>query len=204
MLVPSVSSRKKKVIPMIEKTRLDYEKPRIITRNANYGSVRTARTLQSTAISSGCNEALSVKKSAEIAALFADIKLSQTTDITHLTSKNFDAESVISRGSYIRPPPQPKYSKPSKLSTKYLDPKSIGAYGPKSLQGRGANGIRNGKNNMYSAKNGLYTIQSQSDESRRSSVSEGRKISESREYFDLEPQFERNIENVSSNIENSL
>lgn len=34
------------------------------------------------------NEALSVKKSVEMAALFADVKLSQTTDITNLDPKN--------------------------------------------------------------------------------------------------------------------
>ncbi|XP_018560772.1 uncharacterized protein LOC108903168 [Anoplophora glabripennis] len=142
----------------------------------------STRTLQSTAISGGCNEALSVKKSAEIAALFADIKLSQTTDITHLTPKNFDVASLISKSSYTKLQ-QPKYTKPSKPSSNRLDVKT---------------------NNMYSAKNGLYTIQSQSDESRRSSLNEGRKISESREYFDLESQYERNIDNVSTNIENSL
>lgn len=159
--------------------------------------IAAARSLQSTAISGGCNEALSVKKSAEIAALFADVKLSQTTDITHLTPKNFDVASLISRTSYTKLQ-QPKYTKPSK------DLKTIGSYGPKLMPCRGATSIRNAKNNMYSAKNGLYTIQSQSDESRRSSLNEGRKISETREYFDLESQFERNIDNVSTNIENSL
>jgi hypothetical protein len=145
------------------------------------------RTLQSTAISGACTEALSVKKTAEIAALFADIKLSQTTDIAHLTPRNCDMESIISsRNAYNRLKSQNAVTR--------ADIKAIGPYGQKMIQ----NGLylrNNPKSNMYSARNGLYTIQSQSDESRRSSLSD-----EKREYFEVEGQ----KKNVSSNLENSL
>lgn len=133
------------------------------------------RSLQSTAISGACTEVLSVKKSAEIAALFADIKLSQTTDVAHLTPRTCDMETIISsRNAY------------NKLKSQH-ETKS----GQKMIQ----NGLyirNNPKSNMYSARNGLYTIQSQSDESRRSS------LSEEKNYFDLTKK------NTGSNLENSL
>ncbi|XP_044260884.1 uncharacterized protein LOC123009273 isoform X2 [Tribolium madens] len=138
-------------------------------KHGKYGARNDHRTLQSTAISGACTEALSVKKSAEIAALFADIKLSQTTDIAHLTPRTCDMDTIISsRNAY------------NKLKSQH-DAKKI---------------IQNGlyvRNNpkMYSARNGLYTIQSQSDESRRSS------LSEDKNYFDL-------TKKNSSNLENSL
>lgn len=56
---------------------------------------------------------------------------------------------------------------------------------------------------MYSAKNGLYTIQSQSDESRRSSVNEGRKVID-RDYYKSDPQINNDNLNVSNNMEDSL
>ncbi|XP_008194830.2 uncharacterized protein LOC662086 isoform X2 [Tribolium castaneum] len=133
------------------------------------GRGRNDRTLQSTAISGACTEALSVKKSAEIAALFADIKLSQTTDIAHLTPRTCDMDTIISsRNAY------------NKLKSQHEAKKIIqnGLY------------VRNNPK-MYSARNGLYTIQSQSDESRRSS------LSEEKNYFDL-------TKKNSSNLENSL
>lgn len=60
--------------------------------------------------------------------------------------------------------------------------------------------------NMYSAKNGLYTIQSQSDDSRRSSINEGRRVSGSRDFFDKEPQidYEGNVKDCTRNMEDSL
>lgn len=48
--------------------------------------------VQSAITTGTCTDALSVKKSAEIAALFADIKLSQTTDITHLVPAGFEVD----------------------------------------------------------------------------------------------------------------
>ncbi|XP_056635528.1 uncharacterized protein LOC130444427 [Diorhabda sublineata] len=156
------------------------------TAAKNHGSAKShrsnGRTVQSTAISSGVyTEALSVKKSAEIAALFSDIKLSQTTDIAHLNSENIDSASIVS----------------SKNSCN-----KIASRGMSSVRS-GSHSSKNGKLNMYSAKNGLYTIQSQSDESRRSSSCEGKKL-ENRAYLDLRNEVERNMRNVSSNIENSL
>ncbi|KAJ8965337.1 hypothetical protein NQ317_003634 [Molorchus minor] len=108
----------------------------------------SSKGLQSTAISTGgCSEALAVKKSAEIAAIFADVNLSQTTDITHLYSEKFQHGFI---GLVLR-----------------LAKTALGTV----------------KGNMYNAKNGLYTIQSQSDESRRSSLSEGRKIDSKKRLF---------------------
>ncbi|XP_057652717.1 uncharacterized protein LOC130891771 [Diorhabda carinulata] len=153
-----------------------------LEENVIYRFISDGRTVQSTAISSGvCTEALSVKKSAEIAALFSDIKLSQTTDIAHLNSENIDSASIVS----------------SKNSCN-----KIASRGMSSVRS-GSHSSKNGKLNMYSAKNGLYTIQSQSDESRRSSSCEGKKL-ENRAYLDLRNEVERNMRNVSSNIENSL
>lgn len=55
------------------------------------------------------------------------------------------------------------------------------------------------KNGMYSTDNGLYTIQSQSDDSRRSSVSEIEAQKDADEYLNVDGQ-----KNVSSSLENSL
>lgn len=48
--------------------------------------------IQSAITTGTCSDALSVKKSAEIAAMFADMNLSQTTDITHLSAGNFEVD----------------------------------------------------------------------------------------------------------------
>lgn len=56
------------------------------------------------------------------------------------------------------------------------------------------------KNNMYSTRNGLYTIQSQSDESRRSSVSENKRL----ETGDEKDYYMQKKKNSSSSLENSL
>lgn len=137
------------------------------------------RSVQSTTITSGgCNEALSVKKSAEIAALFADIKLSQTTDITHIIPPNyFDATFATSKIV-----PGKGYSRVVKQGDG-VNYQSV--YGSKR------------KNNLYSATNGLYTIQSQSDDSRRSSLTALNKKKEDDDYFTID-------KNVSSSLENSL
>lgn len=58
------------------------------------------------------------------------------------------------------------------------------------------------KNQLYSATNGLYTIQSQSDESRRSSLSALNKKKDDEDYFTME-SYDAN-KNVSSSLENSL
>ncbi|KAG5888089.1 hypothetical protein JTB14_024860 [Gonioctena quinquepunctata] len=197
-----------------------------------YGSTRsqrqTTKMVQSSAISGASTEALSVKKSAEIAALFADIKLSQTTDITQLMPNNVDLVSLASsRSSYNKICSQAKHTKSSKLSPKQTDRRAIPHYvhpqknhsilhssrsgnavksGSSSVRS-GMYQARSGKNNMYSAKNGLYTIQSQSDESRRSSTCETRKFDDRKNFFEMNPRFlvDVNSNNVSSNnIENSL
>lgn len=132
-----------------------------------------------TITSSGCNEALSVKKTAEIAALFADIKLSQTTDITHIIPPSYyDASFATNRNV----------------------PAKTGKQGERVNYQRMANNSFYGskkKHHLYSATNGLYTIQSQSDESRRSSLSALNKKKEDEDYFTME-------KNVSSSLENSL
>lgn len=219
--------------------------------------------MQSTSVTSGaCSEALAVKKSAEIAALFADVKLSQTTDITHLAPRNFDLTSMISSrnsyNNYLQGKP-PKPSKHGNCRGEHIEhsaypPKNPSALyrnvnlpGPNSSRNGIRNGsvrsgagsvrsgpgsarsgpgsvrsgpgsvrsgpgsvrsaagsVRSGRNKMYSAKNGLYTIQSQSDESRRSSVNEGRKIIDSRDYYQSDPHINVEIQNVSNKIEDSL
>ncbi|KAK5638154.1 hypothetical protein RI129_012449 [Pyrocoelia pectoralis] len=118
-------------------------------------------------------EALAVKKAAEIAALFADIKLTQTTDIGHLVPSQYENDvEKIKLKSFI--------------------------HGKKIDAGRmSKNNSLYSSSKMYSARNGLYTIQSQSDESRRSSIGEIGKM-----------EFRRKIDGelnpISSNIENSL
>ncbi|CAH0549375.1 unnamed protein product [Brassicogethes aeneus] len=149
------------------------------------------------AISSGqCTEALSVKKSAEIAALFADIKLSQTTDITHL-SRNFDMDSLLQcRNTYNNYQSQGPYTKSSsKNGIKRGSHKMV----ENSLYSSKCNG---GKNNMYSTKNGLYTIQSQSESG--SGSDRRRRRQEKPKYFELDPKYTRKLQNEGNSLENSL
>lgn len=148
-----------------------------------------------------CNEALSVKKSAEIAALFSDIKLSQTTDISQLLPKG------ITRNVYSQITSHKMYSKVDKGSLKSDKLFNVPYTNRMVSNSPHNNGKTIGKNNMYSARNGLYTIQSQSDESRRSSVSDNKKRIESRkdkEFFALEASFKHTKKNSSSSLENSL
>ncbi|XP_017778892.1 PREDICTED: uncharacterized protein LOC108564376 isoform X2 [Nicrophorus vespilloides] len=112
-----------------------------------------------------CTEALSVKKSAEIAALFADIKLSQTTDITQILPRHHTKFPFSNNQRLI----------PNSLYT----------------SGYGHGG---GNRGLYSAKNGLYTIQSQSDDSSRSKSE--------RDYFNVSKKKSQKV--LSSNLENSL
>lgn len=59
------------------------------------------KTVQATiAASASCHEALSVKKTAEIAALFADLKLNQTTDLRHLERLERSMNPVASHNMY--------------------------------------------------------------------------------------------------------
>lgn len=143
-----------------------------------------------------CNEALSVKKSAEIAALFSDIKLSQTTDISQLLPKH------LTRNVYSQITSHKTYSKIDKNSVK--SDKLFNVPYSNRMVTNAKSASRN--NNMYSARNGLYTIQSQSDESRRSSVSDNKKRIDTRkdkEYFTMENNFQQK-KNSSNNLENSL
>lgn len=147
--------------------------------------------LRSTSVSAGaCTEALSVKKSAEIAALFADIRLSQTTDITHLIPQDFREIQNC----------KPNKLLPSKNLAK-LEKNSVNQDQKYSVPMKNAVNLAKsvGKNSMYSAKNGLYTIQSQSDDSRRSSVCEPTRKNGK---FKFESQFDE--KRVSTNIEDSL
>ncbi|XP_050310960.1 uncharacterized protein LOC126746651 isoform X2 [Anthonomus grandis grandis] len=144
---------------------------------------------QKSAITTGaCTEALSVKKSAEIAALFADIKLSQTTDITHLAPESFDDRYNLDKSLH-----QPKYSKP--IKNRPLE----GPIHPKPVlpPSNYARPMVKNKSKLYSAKNGLYTIQSQSDESRHSGSRRSSFSGETR-------NGEGGRKNTSSNIEDSL
>lgn len=185
----------------------------------SYSSTKySGKTLQSAAIPTReCNEALSVKKSAEIAALFADIKLSQTTDITQMIPKN--RANLIVRNAYSQIAPTKTCTRPENTSLK-----SEKRFNVPCTNRMIANSLFNAKNipknNMYSARNGLYTIQSQSDESRRSTMSESRKrrdsndsmratdkkreTNETREYYTLEPEFDGHKNDASSILENSL
>ncbi|KAF5285764.1 hypothetical protein FQR65_LT13043 [Abscondita terminalis] len=117
-----------------------------------------------------CTEALAVKKAAEIAALFADIKLSQTTDIGHIIPPEYENE--ITRIKVKRSGESERKQSPNRVC------KANSLYASSKL---------------YSTRNGLYTIQSQSDESGRSSDI-GSKI-------DYRTQRKTD---VSANIENSL
>lgn len=158
----------------------------------------------------GNTEALSVKKSAEIAALFADVKLSQTTDITHLMNSPICSDNGIPP-SY-NPNNKKKQLPPLPLTapnlnariTSHLEQqrkalmeqqkqnhreifaqsyhtKSGGSHGG-SVSSRHSKRFNDVmptpaslimKSEMFSAKNGLYTIQSQSDDSRQSSKKGG-------------------------------
>lgn len=168
---------------------------RIESLRRNYQFSLAAPPIQSTTITSdACHEALSVKKSAEIAALFADIKLSQTTDITHIMPEQLRRLSIVSnRAAYSRIASGKAHTKSTKYSSS--DPVPYQRVVQNSLYAG-----KHQKNGMYSTDNGLYTIQSQSDDSRRSSVSE---IIEAQkdgdEYLNVDGQ-----KNVSSSLENSL
>ncbi|GJQ79791.1 hypothetical protein Trydic_g23258 [Trypoxylus dichotomus] len=140
-----------------------------------------------------CTEALSVKKSAEIAALFADIKLSQTTDIAHLIPKQIDPEVLVSyKNAYNRRPASRCGSRIERIETP-ADSKHFGRMINNTLYAS-----KSSKSNMYSARNGLYTIQSQSDDSRSSL-----ERSSNRKKGEYRPQKEEK-KSVSSALENSL
>lgn len=159
------------------------------TECVNYYMVRvnivicsSGKTLQTSAPASSSNEALSVKKSAEIAALFTDLKLSQTTDITHLIppyiSQNMSAVSCRkfhktsdSMGQNPHPsmgqkPGQKAIVTPYKHVSNYANNNFKQGHQntvyPKGIAQSHGN---NNKSSLYSARNGLYTIQSQSDSS---------------------------------------
>ncbi|XP_071057185.1 uncharacterized protein [Onthophagus taurus] len=118
----------------------------------SYKYTQNKKVLQSIPVK-GCTEALSVKKSAEIAALFADIKLSQTTDIAHLIPKHIDPEILINYHNL-------NARRSSSRCSSRIDSTPIN----KMI----TNSLYTAKNAMYSANNGLYTIQSQSDDSKSS------------------------------------
>lgn len=67
---------------------LDYE---LFTVSGTKTTKSTGNTTTTTSKSVKAHEALSVKKSVEAAAIFADVKLSQTTDITTLVSSGSDS-----------------------------------------------------------------------------------------------------------------
>ncbi|CAG9821440.1 unnamed protein product [Phaedon cochleariae] len=189
----------------------------------SYGISRTQNQskMQSTISSGACTEALSVKKSAEIAALFTDIKLSQTTDIaqlsTFISSRN-SHNKLSTRSRYTDPPRAPSNNLDYSHHQKNVCPNKNGLQnqfrsGTNQIRSgtnsvRSASSAQNQKTNMYSTKNGLYTIQSQSDESRRSSTTDDRKFEGShKDYFNLPPHLEmddKRAKLVSCNIENSL
>ncbi|XP_030755134.1 uncharacterized protein LOC115881683 isoform X2 [Sitophilus oryzae] len=167
----------------------------------NSGIDPRGQRIQSAITTGACTEALSVKKSAEIAALFADMKLTQTTDITHLAPQGFDMNNMTESKNLYNSEQSllAKYSKPIKGPPR-PDSKAISLPKPPLPPPAYARptGLTKNKSKLYSAKNGLYTIQSQSDESRASSVSgEGRRKRENSMAYS-------HRRNVSSNIENSL
>ncbi|XP_025835632.1 uncharacterized protein LOC108733900 [Agrilus planipennis] len=169
-------------------------------------SKQTGKTVCSTSVSTGgCTEALSVKKSAEIAALFADIKLSQTTDITHLIPpKDYDIDSgrrSNSNRSSSYTPRDRGYFKSDKRKSDRLNsiPPPI-PIGPRVMNNPVYVPQKSEKSKLYSTRNGLYTIPSQSDESRRSSFSESR----NKDKKSVDEQRYGSSRNVSNNLENSL
>lgn len=153
-----------------------------------------------------------MKKSAEIAALFADIKLSQTTDITHLSGRTcYDLDSMISTRNAYNSRQSSNNARNSNRMTSVgkMDVKPSKHFSTQRIVQNSlyANRVNGTKANMYSAENGLYTIQSQSDESRRSSISGEHHLHrhhrlDDREYFELDANF--NDKNVSNSLENSL
>lgn len=152
-----------------------------------------------------CDEALSVKKSAEIAALFSDIKLSQTTDISQLLPKNSSRNyTQIATHKYT------KIDKSTLKSDKLFNASHTNrnnANTNHNICNNNKNGMKN-NGNMYSTRNGLYTIQSQSDDSRRSSISDNIKRVENvkeKDFFGLEKSYDlRKSSSNSCNLENSL
>lgn len=146
------------------------------------------KTLQTSVPASNSNEALSVKKSAEIAALFTDLKLSQTTDITHLVPPLYNSQNIQNVSSVScrkfhkasdsmgqnlhlsmgQKPGQKAIVTPYKhVSNNYKQIHHNTIYPRGVAQSHGNNIINNNNNksSLYSARNGLYTIQSQSDSS---------------------------------------
>ncbi|KAL3270539.1 hypothetical protein HHI36_021077 [Cryptolaemus montrouzieri] len=171
-------------------------------KSTRYGCSRREKTIQaSIAASATCNEALSVKKTAEIAALFADMKLSQTTDIKSLYGRSVNP-LIGSHNLYNKL--KNHGSVPCRSMT-YADVKSGGHHGNRMIQNTLYSSSRNfhkaSNAKLFNSKNGLYTIQSQSDDSRRSSVR--RRSEDCRNYLEGNPNY-RDLEGDRNSLENSL
>lgn len=156
----------------------------------------TGKTMQSTVPTNSSTEALSVKKSAEIAALFTDIKLSQTTDITHLLPRDYS--DVGGRNTnYCKQlhsvKPMPKTDKKAIVAPyKHVSNLKLSQNALYTARNQS-----NGKNGLYSARNGLYTIQSQSD----SSCSENKN---DKTYFNMKQDNGMLKKTVNNSLENTL
>lgn len=160
------------------------------------------KTVQATiAASASCHEALSVKKTAEIAALFADLKLNQTTDLRHLERLERSMNPVASHNMYNSF--KSHGSVPCRNLT-YADIKT-NVHPERMMQNAlyssGRNFYRSTNPQLFNSKNGLYTIQSQSDDSRRSSV--GRRNEDRRRDFDSGHHYHL-VEGDINSLENSL
>ncbi|KAF5291803.1 hypothetical protein FQA39_LY14291 [Lamprigera yunnana] len=160
----------------IDNLAVDYELFSVSNRNYGKAMSECDRSRFYNHASAGpCTEALAVKKAAEIAALFANIKLSQTTDIGHLIPPEYENEITrikVKSGKMMDVQHTP--NRMCKANSLY------------------------GSSRMYSAKNGLYTIQSQSDESGRSS------IGDIASQIDYRTHRKGDSQAVSTNIETSL
>ncbi|XP_044763630.1 uncharacterized protein LOC123320383 isoform X2 [Coccinella septempunctata] len=167
-------------------------------RTSKYGSNRREKTLQATTIaaSASCHEALSVKKTAEIAALFADLKLNQSTDLRHLDRLERSLNPVlVSHNMYNSF--KSHGSVPCRNLTYAHQDKMI----QNSLYSSGRNFYKSPNHQqLFNSKNGLYTIQSQSDDSRRSSVGNRK---ETRDFYDGGHHYHA-VEGDINGLENSL
>ncbi|XP_045466877.1 uncharacterized protein LOC123675552 isoform X2 [Harmonia axyridis] len=172
-------------------------------KSTKYGSNKKMKLQDATIASSAtCHEALSVKKTAEIAALFADLKLNQTTDLKHLDRFERSMNPVVASNN-IYNSFKSHGSVPCRNLT-YADIQTKAHHGrmiQNTLYSSGRNFYKSTNPQLFSSKNGLYTIQSQSDDSRRSSI--GNRKEDPRNYLHGNHHYHMLDGDINS-LENSL
>ncbi|KAK9876320.1 hypothetical protein WA026_012619 [Henosepilachna vigintioctopunctata] len=170
-------------------------------KSTRYGAAKKDKSIQASSIaaSTTCNEALSVKKTAEIAALFADMRLIQTTDMKNL--EELVNPMVVSNNVYN------KFRNNNSVTCRSMTYADISTSGRQermiqnSLYGTGRNFQKVGNPKLFNSKNGLYTIQSQSDDSRRSSNSRSKE--EKGFFLETNSHYHR-LDADRNSLENSL